>query len=53
MRDFLLSSAFREGFEAKGRFVDYMAQVPVWLCIAEYPGLLGAAAGLENPLVNG
>ncbi len=53
MRDFLLSSAFREGFEAKGRFVRYMGEVPVWLCTAEYPGLLGAAAGLENPLVNG
>lgn len=53
MRDFLLSSAFREGFEAKGRFVDYMGQVPVWLCTAEYPGLLGAAAGLDNRLVSG
>lgn len=53
MADFLRCSAFREGFEAKGRFVDYMGKVPVWLCTAEYPGLLGAAAGLENPMVNG
>ncbi|MFC6673023.1 glucokinase [Marinobacterium aestuariivivens] len=50
IRDFFLASAFREGFEAKGRFVDYLRSVPVWLCTADYPGLLGAAAGLDNPL---
>jgi glucokinase len=53
MQDFLLSSGFRAGFEAKGRFQSYMTKVPVWLCTAEYPGLLGAAAGLDNSMVKG
>ncbi|GGO87361.1 glucokinase [Marinobacterium nitratireducens] len=50
IRDCLMASDFRRGFEAKGRFADYMKQVPVWLCTAEMPGLLGAAAGLNNSL---
>jgi len=53
VRDYLLASDFRKGFESKGRFVDYMRQVPVWLCTADMPGLVGAAAGLENPLAGG
>ncbi|EPJ44530.1 MAG: hypothetical protein OFPII_34030 [Osedax symbiont Rs1] len=31
----------------QGRFETYLAQVPVWLCDADYPGLLGAAAALK------
>ncbi|MBY4677237.1 glucokinase [Marinobacterium arenosum] len=51
--EFFLQSGFREAFEAKGRFVEYMAQVPVWLCTADNPGLLGAAAALDNAEVAG
>lgn len=47
MADFLQRSAFREGFEAKGRFENYLQEVPVWLCTAQHPGLLGAAAALR------
>ncbi|MCY0965032.1 glucokinase [Parathalassolituus penaei] len=50
---FLSSPDFRQGFENKGRFREYLAAVPVWLCVAENPGLLGAAAALDNPLVRG
>ncbi|MBR9865555.1 MAG: glucokinase [Oceanospirillales bacterium] len=51
--EFFLQSDFRRAFEDKGRFVDYMQKVPVWLCTAENPGLLGAAAALENSEVSG
>ncbi|WP_151703752.1 glucokinase [Nitrincola alkalilacustris] len=47
MADFLQQSAFRQGFEAKGRFEGYLREVPVWLCTAKHPGLLGAAAALR------
>lgn len=48
IRDFLVASDFRRGFENKGRFMAYMQAVPVWLCLAENPGLLGSAAALMN-----
>ncbi|MBN0987476.1 glucokinase [Amphritea pacifica] len=51
--EFLLQSEFRRAFEDKGRFTDYMQAVPVWLCTAENPGLLGAAAALDNSEVIG
>jgi len=53
VQEFLLQSDFRRGFEDKGRFVEYMKQVPVWLCTAENPGLIGAAAALDNAEVTG
>jgi len=53
VREFFMASSFRFAFEDKGRFVDYMRQVPVWLCTAENPGLLGAAAALDNAEVPG
>jgi glucokinase len=40
-------SAFRERFEAKGRFRDYLAQIPVFVIHASVsPALLGAARAL-------
>jgi len=53
VREFFLHSSFREAFEAKGRFASYMESIPVWLCIAEQPGLVGAAAALVNEEVAG
>lgn len=51
MVDFLLNSGFREALENKGRFSEYMQQIPVWLNVCEQPGLLGSAAALNNPHV--
>jgi glucokinase len=38
---------FRERFEAKGRFRDYLAAVPCWVITAESPALMGAARALD------
>jgi glucokinase len=35
---------FRAGFVAKGRFVDYLTRIPIYLVTRRDPGLLGAAA---------
>jgi glucokinase len=45
----LARSRFRERFEAKGRFRDYLAAIPTWLLVAEdSPALVGAARALEQ-----
>lgn len=42
------SSPFRERFEAKGRFKQYLADIPVWVITSEQsPALLGAARSLD------
>jgi|SRR5690606_12192869 len=40
---FLDASPFRERFEAKGRFVDYMRAIPTWVVTHPHAALLGAA----------
>jgi len=40
---FLQISAFRQRFEAKGRFTDYMAAIPTWVILHKQAALLGAA----------
>ena len=35
---------FRERFEAKGRFVDYMAAIPTFVMLEPYTALIGAAS---------
>jgi glucokinase len=47
IKEFLLASNFRQAMCDKGRLSNYLEQVPVWLCDAQYPGLLGAAAALK------
>ena len=47
IQEFLLNSNFCVSMANKGRFNQYLSQVPVWLCDAKYPGLLGAAAALK------
>ncbi len=43
------SSPFRERFEAKGRFKEYLAPIPVWVITsAQSPALLGAARSLDT-----
>ena len=39
-------SPFREKFEAKGRFADYLARVPTYVILADNPALTGAAMAL-------
>ncbi len=39
---------FRERFEAKGRFRDYLAAVPTYVITRPFPALLGAAKLLET-----
>ena len=46
--DFVKRSDFIQGFYHKGRFENYLKEVPVWLCTAEYPGLLGCAAAFKS-----
>ena len=42
------ASQFRERFEAKGRFRDYLAAVPTYVITRPYPALLGTAKLLET-----
>ena len=42
-------SPFRERFESKGRFRDYLAAIPTWIVTApESPALIGAARALDQ-----
>jgi glucokinase len=43
-------SGFRARFEAKGRFSNYLAQVPTWVITAEYPAFVGVSAILAEKL---
>ena len=40
---FLKASPFRQRFERKGRFKDYMAAIPTWVITHKHAALLGAA----------
>lgn len=40
---FLKASPFRERFERKGRFQDYMKDIPTWVITHKHAALLGAA----------
>ncbi len=42
------ASPFRERFEAKGRFRDYLAAVPTYVITRPFPALLGTAKLLET-----
>ena len=43
-RERFLTSGFRERFEAKGRYGDYLRTIPTYLIVAQYPTLTGLAA---------
>jgi len=45
-------SCFRKRFEQKGRFADYLAQVPTYVITADYPAFLGVSAILADKLGN-
>lgn len=46
--EYFLTSPFRARFNDKGRFSDYLCAIPVFIIDAAYPGLIGAAAYLEQ-----
>jgi glucokinase len=46
MADTFAASTFRERFEAKGRFGNYMRAIPTRLIVQPYAGLVGAASVL-------
>jgi len=49
--EFFLRSRFRERFEAKGRFRNYLTPIATALITAPYAALSGAAHGIENVLL--
>jgi glucokinase len=46
------ASRFRERFEGKGRLSGYLARIPTWLIVEEYPALRGVAAMLDDALAS-
>ncbi|QCR35415.1 glucokinase [Nissabacter sp. SGAir0207] len=48
--EFFKASGFRAAFEDKGRFKDYLADIPVYMITHDQPGLLGAGAYLRQSL---
>ena len=46
--DFFVSSPFRSRFEDKGRFSSYLSNIPTWVILAPWPGLLGAANSMDD-----
>lgn len=42
--EFFQKSPFRERFEAKGRYADYLIAIPTYVIIGTQPGLIGAAS---------
>ena len=38
---------FRQQFEAKGRYAEFLAGVPVWAITASTPALIGASRALD------
>jgi glucokinase len=43
------SSPFRDRFEDKGRFADYLSRVPSYVIHAELPALIGLACSFDEP----
>lgn len=48
--EFFKASGFRAAFEDKGRFRDYVMDIPVYMITHDQPGLLGAGAHLRQAL---
>ncbi|MCE1695402.1 glucokinase, partial [Enterobacter hormaechei] len=48
--DFFQKSGFRQGFESKGRFTNYLQDIPVYLITHDKPGLLGAGSYIRQVL---
>ncbi len=52
LRDAFVASRFREKFEDKGRYRDYLARVPTYLILEEVPAFRGLAAILDGAMAN-
>lgn len=48
--DYVAASEFRQRFEAKGRFRDYLACIPVWVVLHPEPAFLGLMRVLREGL---
>ncbi len=48
--DFFKASGFRAAFEDKGRFRDYVKDIPVYMITHDQPGLLGSGAHIRQVL---
>ncbi|MGN1393254.1 MAG: glucokinase [Succinivibrionaceae bacterium] len=48
--DFFMKSGFRVAFEDKGRFKNYLSNIPVYIVTQSYAGLIGAGAYLRQEL---
>ena len=48
--DALQASGFRERFEDKNRYTDYMRAIPTWVITDPYPGLSGLRAYIDQGL---
>lgn len=46
--DYFFRSRFGQEFSAKGRYVDYLSSIPVYLIRNEYPAFIGLRAGLPG-----
>ena len=42
------ASGFRQRFEAKGRYGDYLKSIPTYLIVSDHPALAGLAAAAGN-----
>ncbi|GAA4033302.1 glucokinase [Actimicrobium antarcticum] len=51
--EYFARSPFRARFEAKGRFGDYLSQIPTFVITAPYPAFVGVAAILSEHLGGG
>ncbi len=51
--ELFLKSDFRCRFEDKGRFRPYLAKIPVFIIMQDYPAFLGASYALETYLTRG
>lgn len=50
MGDFFATTPFRQRFDAKGRFQEYLETIPVFVIHSAFPALTGAAVALEQAL---
>ena len=46
--EYFYGSLFRERFEAKGRFADYLAAIPTYVILSDNAALRGAAQALAG-----
>jgi glucokinase len=53
LMEYFAASPFRARFESKGRFGDYLAQIPTYVITAPYPAFVGVAAILAEHLGGG